>query len=263
MVLLFVFLQYSVEYLFFRWHNVEPGIYSFFKSSGSSFLLEFLASYFVDCIAILGAGMIVLLKYWLIKGKQKSLLEKVHMQTEVEKLKEQVNPEFLFTILHKMGDVTIDDQQRASDMLLELSELLRYQLYDSNREKVLINAEINFITNYLRIEKLYYQKMDFTISKTGDVQRVLVPPLFFLPLVQYAVKDFQEKGDSFCMNIHFRSTADFISFSCNCYSTELLESTDFDKVKQRLYTLYKDRYQLKVISGQEDGQPALYLQIDI
>lgn len=261
-IFLFVILHYSLEYLFFRLHNVEPGIFSYFKSYGSPFWLEFMAGYFGDCIAILGAGMVVILKCWLMNDKQKSRLEKKHMQTEVEKLKEQVNPEFLFTVLRKMGDITIVDQQKASDMLLELSALLRYQLYDSNREKVLIAAEISFITNYLRIEKLYYEKMDFEINTMGEVHCILTPPLLFIPLVHYAVKDFQKREESFFMNIQFRSTIDFVSFSCDCYSAELIKSKDLDKIKLRLERLYKKRYLLDIAYNQE-GQPVLYLQINL
>lgn len=197
-----------------------------------------------------------------MNDKQKSRLEKKHMQTEVEKLKEQVNPEFLFTVLRKMGDITIVDQQKASDMLLELSALLRYQLYDSNREKVLIVAEIGFITNYLQIEKLYYEKMDFEISTMGEVQRVVTPPLLFIPLVHYAVKDFQIREESFFINIQFRSTIDFISFSCDCYNAELIESKDLDKIKLRLESLYKHKYLLHITYNQEK-RPVLYLQINL
>lgn len=263
LIFLFILLHYILEYVIFRIYDIEPGAYSYFNSFGSPFWLEFLASYFVNCICILGAGLMVILKYWLINDKQKNNLEKKHMQTEVEKLKEQINPEFLFTILRKMGDITIDDQQKASDMLLELSELLRYQLYDSNREQVLINAEISFITNYLRVEKLCYEKMDFEINTEGEVQRILVPPLLFIPLVQYTVKDFQQKDKPFFMTIYFRSTIDFISFSCNCNSADLLKSEDFDKIKLRLENLYKGRYSLDTIYNQDEKQPTLSLQINI
>jgi len=262
-IYLFTILHYSLEYLFFCIHNVEPGIYSYFKSYGSPFWLEFMAAYFGDCVAILGAGMVVILKYWLMNDKQKSILEKKHMQTEVEKLKEQVNPEFLFAVLRKMGDITIEDQQRASDILLELSALLRYQLYDSNRDKVLVNAEIGFITNYLRIEKLCYEKMDFEINTIGDVQCILTPPLLFMPLVHYVVKDFQRKKSYFFMNIQFRSTVDFISFTCDCNHAQLLESKDFDRIKLRLESLYTNRYLLNTAYNQDEKRSVLYMQINL
>lgn len=262
-IFLFVILHYLLEYSFFRLHSVEPGIYSYFKTYGSPFWLEFLAGYFVDCIAILGAGMIVILKYWLINDRQKSQLERKHMQTEVEKLKEQVNPEFLFAVLHKMGDTTVDNQQKASDMLLELSSLLRYQLYDSNRGKVLVNAEIGFITNYLRIEKLCYEEMDFEVKTVGEVQCILTPPLLFMPLVHCAVKDFQRKGNYFFIHIQFRSTVDFISFTCDCNSMELLGSKDLDKIKLRLESLYKNRYLLDTTYNQDEKRSVLYMQINL
>lgn len=260
--LLFVVLHYGLEYLVFRIYNVEPGIYSYLKSYGSPFLLEFIASYFVNCIAILGAGILVILKYWFVNDKRKHQLEKAHVQTEVEKLKEQINPQFLFAILHRIGDIVPEDQQKASDLLMELSEILRYQLYDCSREKVLLNAEIQFITSYLRIEKLYYEQMDSNIETKGDMNRISVPPLLFIPLVYYALKDLRESNEYTCMNVCFQSTVDSISFICNCRTKNLLQSADFDKIRQRLESLYQQRYILKVEQDSERRSPLLSLTIN-
>jgi len=258
-----VVVHYILEYAIYKFHDIKPSLYSYFSLEGGAFWLEFFASYFADSIAILGTGLLVILKHWLVNDRRRSQLEKIHMQTEVEKLKEQVNPEFLFTILHKMGDVTIEDQQRASDMLLELSGLLRYQLYDSNRERVLLNAEIGFITNYLQIEKLYYEKLDFEVTAIGIVHQILVPPLLFVPFVYYAIKDMQKEGEYFCMRVDFESGVEFISFSCDCRNSELLALEDLKMIKQRLKSLYQGRYLLNIKYNREREQHVLFLQINI
>jgi len=260
-VLLFVCIHYGLEYSVFTLYNLEPGLYSYFKKEGISFFLEFLASYFIDFIAILGAGLTIALKYWLVNDKQVHHLEQVHMQTEVEKLKEQVNPRFLFSILHKIGDIAPENQQKASEMLMELSDILRYQLYDCNRENVLLNAEIRFINTYLQIEKLYYGKMDFEIKTEGDINGIFVPPLLFIPLVQVAVKDRQKGGGYFNMQLYFRSGDDYIAFCCDCEDAGLLSSPDLNKIKKRLEGLFPEKYVLRIEQGKDNPVSSICLQI--
>lgn len=261
MVLFFVVIHYGLEYSVFRLYNLEPGIYSFFKKQGASFALEFFASYFVDYIAVLGAGLTVILKQWLLNNKQVHHLEKVHIQTELEKLKEQVNPQFLFSTLHKIGDTAPRDQRKASNMLMELSGILRYQLYDCNREKVLLNAEIQFINTYLQIEKLCYNKMDFEIETEGDINGIFVPPLLFIPLVQSSVKNMQEEGNYFNMQLYFQSGNDFIAFYCDCKDADLLLSPGLEKIKKRLKSIYNDKHVLRIEPREDEEYYSIYLLI--
>lgn len=72
-------------------------------------------------------------------------------------------------------------------MLLELSQILRYQLYDCSRKAVLLKAEIDFLTNYLALEQVYSHRFQYMVSAEGEVHRIFVPPLLFLPFVQQAV----------------------------------------------------------------------------
>jgi len=220
-----------------------------------------MASFFVDYITVLGVGLTVILKNWLNNDRQVHQLEQVHMLAEVEKLKEQVSPHFLFCILHKIGDIAPDDQAKASDMLMELSEVLQYQLYDCNRENVLLNAEIRFISTYLKIEQLNSDtKMDYEICTEGDVNGIFVPPLLFIPLVQSAVKSFRKGDGYFRMNVCFNSGSDYLSFYCDCGDVHLSESSDLNKIRQRLESLYPQRYTL---GSYLDKAAVLYLQIKL
>ncbi len=262
-ILFFVISHYSLEYFVFRLYNLEPGIYSYFKTHGSPFWLEFIAAYFIDSIVIMGVGMIILLKHWLINDKRMHQLERRHIRNEVDTLKEQMTPQFLFATLHRIGDIAVENQQVASDMLMELSGILRYQLYDSNRETVLLNAEIQFISTYLTVEKLYYKKMDFDIRSEKEMNRILVPPFLFFPFVQYAVKDFQKGEDEFFLEVSFKSDTDSISFFCGCKSKGLLDAKDFDRIKQRLEGLFQGRYSLQAENQPGKLLPSIHLKINL
>lgn len=257
-ILFFMILHYGVEYGGFKYYSLQPGIYSYFHDAGSPFWLEFASSFLVDSIAILGVSFTILLKHWLINDSQVNEWETVHMQSEVEKLKEQVNPDFLFSILHKVGDIAEEEQAKASDILMELSEVLRYELYDCNRQEVLLNSEIGFIRNYLQLEQLCYGKMDFEVAVEGDTNSVLVPPLLFLPIVQYAVKEEQKKESYFHLILRFQVSDDSISLFCSCPDANL-NDTGLTNIRLRLHKLYNERSVLRVTEGED---PMLHLRIN-
>ena len=82
-------------------------------------------------------------------------------------------------MLDEAGRQTFDNPGQASKVLMELSRLLRYQLYDGKREKVLLISEISFIERFLELAKMKYANLSFTVTKEGEVSRKLVPPLLF------------------------------------------------------------------------------------
>ena len=123
--------------------------------------------------------MTVLLKEWMIDHQRVSQMEKAHVLSEVEQLKEQVSPELLFKTLHHSGELTLNEPGKASKMLMKLSQLLRYQLYDCSRAKVLLGSEITFLNNYLTLEQGSQSQFSYEFLSEGEVNRTLVPPLLF------------------------------------------------------------------------------------
>src|SRR6202000_1449787 len=95
-------------------------------------------------------------------------LERISMQSELQQLKNQINPHFLFNMLNNVNVLTQQDPEKASQVLMKLSDLLRYQLYDSSREKVLLTADIRFLTDFLNLEKIRRDNFDFIVSKEGE-----------------------------------------------------------------------------------------------
>lgn len=131
-------------------------------------------------------------------------LEKKQIQSEVDNLKEQVNPSLLFNTLNRTAVLSKSEPQKAADMVLQLSQLLRYQLYDGARDKVLLNSEITFVNNYLALEKFYSDSFDYQIVSDKELTGVLIPPLLLVPIIQYALKKQGNKNAghlSFCKSI--------------------------------------------------------------
>ncbi len=213
-------------------------------------LLDGISNFTINMLCIAGGSMIILLKYWMENEQKVNQLQNEQIQSEVEQLKDQINPQFLFNILNRASELAKTDQRLASNMLLQLSHLLRYQLYDCSRDRVLLNSEINFLTNFLALEKLYFNKLDYSISTEGDIHRIFVSPLLFTPFVQNAINELQIQDKEPFINLHFKADGDTVIFTCNLNNKEIgIEDSELSGIKQRLNLLYKSNYKLSISNG--------------
>lgn len=216
-------------------------------------VMDYVSSFLLDMLCMIGGSMTVLLKLWMVDNQRVMQLEKVHTQSEVAKLKEQVSPGLLFKILNRSGQLALTEGDKASKMLMKLSQLLRYQLYDCSREKVLLSTEIHFLANYLSLEQLYAPRLSYTLTSEGEVSRRLVPPLLFIPFVQHAVKQLGRMGEGL-LTVRMEAVgADDVVFTCLCPGTDLgggsVNQEALSRIRQRLDLQYRNRYGL-LISGE-------------
>lgn len=236
------------EYVAYHYLDIPHSRSSYFNYV---MLLDNVSYYITMLVCIAGMAMTVLLKNWIIEDRQVSQLQKKQIRLEVEQLKDQVNPNLLFNVLNRTGVLAKSDPKRASEMILKLSHLLRYQLYDGNRKKVLLSAEIKFLDNYLALEKLYSDHFDYTISSGNETNRAFVPPLLFIPFVQEAVKEIHHRKERTAIEIRFQLLDNHIEFLCICYLTDEI---DFTRIRHRLELLYANQYKLSVDKDSHNPQ---------
>lgn len=141
-------------------------------------------------------------------------LERSKTYAELEQLKNQINPHFLFNMLNNANVLTKKDPDKASEVLMKLSDLLRYQLYDSARERVLLTSDIHFLEDFLNLEKVRRDSFEFLISKEGDLSGVQIPPLLFISFVENAVKHNNDATKSSYVNLYFDVRNDTLFFRC-------------------------------------------------
>ena len=206
--------------------------------------LETFSVFMLVAFCIYGVGMTVLLKYWIVNNQRVSQLEKLHVESELEQLKEQVNPHLLFNVLNKTGVLAKQNPEEASAMLLRLSQLLRYQLYDCRMDKVLLSAEIKFLTNYMALEQSYSGLFEYTIQSDKNSNRILVSPLLFISFVQTVVQKMNEQSGYSFIHINFETKGNGIFFTCKYKLNNTLKETSFSRIIHRLDLLYKNNYSL-------------------
>lgn len=236
-------IQMIVEYMAYSYWPELHARGSYFSVP---MIMDYISSFILSTLCIIGGTMTVLLKEWMIDHQRVSQMEKAHVLSEVEQLKEQVSPELLFKTLHHSGELTLNEPDKASKMLMKLSQLLRYQLYDCSRQKVLLSSEIAFLTNYLTLEQDSSARLNYELTSEGEVNRMLVPPLLFIPFVQYVVKLLHERKLSapVSLKIHLKVEKGTVIFTCICPELDLSEGRGLERIRQRLNLLYGDHYEL-------------------
>nr|WP_233173865.1 histidine kinase [Pedobacter sp. ASV19] len=111
------------------------------------------------------------------------------MQAQLNFLKAQVHPHFLFNTLNNLYALTLDQSPKSSQAVLGLSEILRYMLYECNADRVLLKRDIEILKSYISLEKLRYdENLDLNLTISGEISDQKITPLLILPLVENAFK---------------------------------------------------------------------------
>src|SRR5690606_19817355 len=114
--------------------------------------------------------------------REKKELEKQTMQSELRFLKSQINPHFLFNTLNNLYALTLKKSEKAPEIVLKLSEMMRYMLYECNEKYVPLSKEVAYMQNYIELEKLRQGKgADMSFEIHGEIRDQKITPLLLVP----------------------------------------------------------------------------------
>src|SRR6056297_3213 len=126
---------------------------------------------------------------WVEDQRRMRELEKENLQSELKFLRSQINPHFLFNTLNSLYALTLKKSDLAPEMLIRLSEIMRYMLYDCNEPKVLLDKEVKFMGSYVELERLRYgEDVEIDFKVEGGIQDQKIAPLLFIPFFENAFK---------------------------------------------------------------------------
>ncbi|NBB88776.1 MAG: GHKL domain-containing protein [Bacteroidetes bacterium] len=196
--------------------------------------------------------------------KRIRMLETEKLSTELKFLKNQINPHFLFNSLNNIYVLTRKRPEEASETVLLLSDLLRYQLYECAQDKVLLKNEIQYVKNYLKLERLRRSGADIQFQYTGKKPDLIeIAPFIFIPFVENAVKHGSVIEHNVFIDIHFQLKPDdtlFFRIENSLSPGKATSDSSAGKkeggigltnVKRRLELIYPARYQLDLRKTQE------------
>lgn len=172
-----------------------------FDSSGE-YMLYLVVLFFMNAFFFAGISVTVFLQYRIVNTRKIEELEKECLRTELQELKNKIQPDFLLDMLNKASVSAVRDSTLTSEILFGLSHILRYQLYDSAKDKVLLTSDIAFINDYLTLEKMRLENFNFEIKKEGDLRGILFPGLLFMPFITAVLEYFQTYEPSTPSYIH-------------------------------------------------------------
>jgi len=213
--------------------------------------------YFLFAVLIGASAAIKLFQRWIVDAKRINELETATIQSELENLKKQINPHFLFNTLNNANVLTKKDPEKASQVLMKLSDLLRYQLYDSARAKIFLTADIHFLEDFLNLEKIRRDNFDFTITQNGALQGLEIPPLLFITFVENAVKHNIDAEERSFVDVFFAIVDKELHFHCINSKPKIKVNRNgsgglgLTNVKRRLELIYPDRHDLRITDNVE------------
>jgi sensor histidine kinase YesM len=248
----FIYPDYAENFSFFRFNY----LYTFFN-------IHVMAAIFAS---------VKLFEYWYVNQIKNQELQKQKLESELKFLKSQIHPHFLFNTLNNLYALTLDKSEEAPEVVVKLSDLLSYMLYECNAPRVPLEKEINLLSDYLALEKIRYRnelKVDFDIQ--GRVNGKMIAPLLLIPFVENGFKHGLSKQiKNPWINISVDVEDYLLNFRVENNKPEIdsddesgyTEGIGLKNVRRRLDLIYGNNYELNVRNDEGVFAVELLVKLD-
>jgi len=261
---------------FFIWFNIQL----FDNWSAKLFPGFFFISYYkwweIALFFLVFIGVTTLLKlsksWFIVNRLQRQLLEtdKQRVQSELKALKAQVNPHFFFNTLNSVYSMSLDKDERLPGTVLQLSELMRYFLYESREDLVPLSKEIRVLKDYIALQKIRSdEKLEITTEMEDPSDGQKIAPLLLITFVENAFKHGAKgsTGNAF-IKIKLTTAQNTVNFRVenNIGVVDRAANDDYgglglDNVKRRLDLIYPQRHKLLIENSDQIFLVHLQLQL--
>ncbi|KGO91491.1 sensor histidine kinase [Flavobacterium subsaxonicum] len=218
--------------------------------------------------SLLQCLMVFLLSFLLRTSQRLSRMQSEKLKTEVSYLKAQINPHFLFNTLNSLYALTLEKSDAAPEAVLKLSSMMRYVVTESGRDRVALDNEIDYIKNYISLQRL---RMDgstaFTFITTGNTQGKYISPLLLIPFIENAFKYGLNPEEDAAINVHIDITeTELLLHVKNKKVTVSLPAGEesghgVENTRQRLEYLYPDKHKLLIFDTNDVFEVKLTLTL--
>jgi hypothetical protein len=206
------------------------------------------------CITTTTSGIVIfaIFKQWIQKQQQWMQAQQEKVTAELQLLKAQVHPHFLFNTLNNIYSFSLENSPKTPQLILKLSSLLSYMLYDCKSEEVRLEKEVEIMKNYIELEKeRYADKIDISWSIEGELKDQFIAPLLILPFLENAFKHgASEQIEKPWLGVDLSLTNGIlkckITNSKNEYAEHRTTGIGIHNVQKRLALLYPGRHDLKI-----------------
>jgi sensor histidine kinase YesM len=208
-------------------------------------------------------------KDWFSDQKQKEILQKQNLQTQLDLLKARINPHFLFNTINNIDVLIKKDPSIASKYLYKLSDTLRYVLYETQDDEIPLKKEVEQMDKFIDLQRIRTSNQEYVnFTLNGSIKDQKIAPMIFMTFVENAVKYTLNKKVKHAIDITLDVSGNFVQFNCkNFYGLhEQVENNGnglgLDLIKQRLELLYHGRFELKAEKHEEWYQVNLKINLN-
>jgi len=219
---------------------------------------RFAISSFVTSVLV--SAFVALLRFfseWRDLEEQRKELKSEKLIAELKFLKNQVNPHFLFNTLNNLYSLAYSQSPKTTEVISKLSQMMRYMVYDSNHDLVPLEKEIDYMQNYISLEKLRLNEViPITFEIEGDPVQKKIAPLLLIPFLENAFKHgvSNSNPDSWVKaklvtqgnNLHFEVTNSLMNHQGTAGASN--SGIGLENVRKRLDLKYPELYDLKIAS---------------
>lgn len=199
------------------------------------------------------ASSIYLMLTWLKERDRNKAIMENQNKIKLKYLKNQIQPHFFFNTLNNLYALSLESSKKVPDVIIKLSNLMEYVLYDIDDDTfVPLIKEIDYIQNYIEIEKLRFQNVEVRINLESNIDTIKVPPLLFISLIENAFKHGGINNDKLKIKINFRVINSKLEFEIInnfvfSHPTKNKKGIGLSNTKKRLKLIYKNNFDIHQI----------------
>lgn len=177
--------QVSIHFLYTLTTEAEIATFKKVAETSPTYFPEFFRMIFVTMVPL----SIMLVRRYARISTQQTELKRMNADLELNFLKSQMNPHFLFNSLNNIYALALQQSEKTPGLILQLSDLMRYMLYECNAAQVALDKELNFLRDYIGLEKVRHgEKVKIEFNIKGETSQKQIAPLLLLPFVENAFK---------------------------------------------------------------------------
>lgn len=203
------------------------------------------------------------------KERELSVLKEAINDSQLQFLKSQINPHFLFNSLNNLYSYALVQSEKTPGIILELSSLLRYMLYDCRESYVPLDKEAKYIDDFIKLQSLQIEdRGDVSFTTSGNFKETMIAPLILIVFIENCFKhSTSSQSDKIKIDVHLGLEDNVVHLRCqnshdkSSNTDNLTEGIGLENVKTRLNLLYPDKHELSI--HQSDDMYTVDLKINI
>jgi len=243
--------------------HIDPKTGAVIVTDLNSFVIQ---SFFTSGFFIISGCLMKFTLDWFSNIRIQRSLETEKKDMELQFLKSQLNPHFLFNSLNNIYSLAYQKSDKTADAILKLSEILRYMIYESNDSWVALSTEIEYVNSYIELQKLRFKDgaaIEMTVN--GEIEDQQILPLVLISFVENAFKHGVANDPSDPIRINIIANKKILHFSItnkkNASNKDEMGGVGLNNVERRLQLLYPERYKLNIVNSATHYTSELMLDI--